>query len=278
MPTASGPVLAAWELGTPDGPPIVLLHGLTMTADQAFGGAPALARRGFRVIAFDARGHGRSTAAAGPGAYGYDLLSADLLAVMDAFEVERAALAGISMGAHTALRLALAEPRRAAGLAVISPAFDPDDHPKAEHVSEARSLSAGVREDGIGGFVAALQVPNGLAGKRAAISAAQALTRRRLAAHEDLVAIADAIESNLLSRPFERLAQLASIEVPALVVGSHDELDPRHPLALARAYAGALPDCRFECEEPGEMPLGWGGRRLTRLIGELAERAWGAPN
>ncbi len=273
-----GPALSAWESGPRDGPPVVLLHGLTMTGEGAFSRVSALERRGFRVVAFDARGHGRSGSAAGPAAYGYEQLAADLLAVMDEFEVERAVLAGVSLGAHTALRVALREPRRVAGLAVVSPAFDPARHPNEKSIAEAAELATAIREGGADGFVEAMRLPPALREDRAAIRASNALTRRRLAGHRDLAAIGDALEGAMRSRPFESLDELAEVEVPALVVGTHDELDPRHPLAVARAYRGALRGSSFACEEPGQMPLGWGGSRLTALVGDLAEAAHHPPN
>ena len=45
--------------------------------------------------------------------------------MLDALEIERAVLAGASMGAHTLLRFALEKPERVRGLVVITPAFDP---------------------------------------------------------------------------------------------------------------------------------------------------------
>jgi pimeloyl-ACP methyl ester carboxylesterase len=273
-----GPALAAWESGPRDGPPVVLLHGLTMTGEKAFSRVSALERRGFRVVAFDARGHGRSEPAAGPAEYGYEQLAADLLAVMDGLEVACGVLAGVSLGAHTALRVALREPDRVAGLAVVSPAFDPARHPNEESIAEAAELARAIRERGADGFVAAMRVPRGLREDRAAIRASNALTRRRLAGHRHLAAIGDALEGAMRSRPFERFDELAEITVPALVVGTHDELDPRHPLAVARAYSSALAGSRFACEEPGQMPLGWGGSRLTALVGDLAEAAHAATN
>src|SRR5918999_2180315 len=91
-------------------------------------GSKALHKRGHRVIAYDARGHGESEPAPSPDAYGYECLAADLLDVLDALDVERAVLAGASMGAHTALRLAVEEPDLVAGLCLITPAYDPDGH------------------------------------------------------------------------------------------------------------------------------------------------------
>src|SRR3981189_2819492 len=83
------------------GIPVVLLHGLTATRRYVVMGSRALERSGHRVVAYDARGHGRSPPAPAPAAYGYEELSADLAAVLDQLEIERAVLAGASMGAHT---------------------------------------------------------------------------------------------------------------------------------------------------------------------------------
>ena len=97
-----------------EGPAVVLLHGLTATRRYVVMGSRSLERSGHRVIAYDARGHGRSLPAVDPSAYEYADLSADLEAVMDASGVDRAVLAGASMGAHTLLALALARPERVA--------------------------------------------------------------------------------------------------------------------------------------------------------------------
>ena len=59
--TDDGVRLAGEQAGT--GPPIVLLHGLTATRRYVVMGSRALERACHRVVAYDARGHGRSTAA-----------------------------------------------------------------------------------------------------------------------------------------------------------------------------------------------------------------------
>src|SRR5688572_30360569 len=99
---SGGVTLSGEEAG--EGTAVVLLHGLTATRRYVVMGSKNLERGGHRVIAYDARGHGRS----GPGpAYGYEDLAADLLAVLDDRGLERAVLAGASMGAHTLTRFAL---------------------------------------------------------------------------------------------------------------------------------------------------------------------------
>src|SRR5690242_4621728 len=108
-----------------DGVPVVLLHGLTATRRYVVMGSRSLERSGHRVISYDARGHGRSSPAPERDAYAYDDLGHDLLGVLDDRGLERAVLAGASMGAHTLLWAALQAPERVAGLVVITPAYDP---------------------------------------------------------------------------------------------------------------------------------------------------------
>ena len=90
-----------------EGPAVVLAHGLTATRRYVVMGSSALQRGGHRVLAFDARGHGTSSPAATPEGYGYEELGADLEAVLDHAGLQRAVLAGASMGAHTLAWLAL---------------------------------------------------------------------------------------------------------------------------------------------------------------------------
>src|SRR3954470_1826884 len=101
----AGVTLAGEEAG--EGIPVVLLHGLTANRRYVVMGSRALERSGHRVVAYDARGHGHSSPGPEPPAYTYPDLAADLLAVLDDRGIERAVLAGASMGAHTIVRLAL---------------------------------------------------------------------------------------------------------------------------------------------------------------------------
>ena len=112
--SSHGVTLSGEQAG--DGPAIVLLHGLTATRRYVLMGSRLLERSGYRVVAYDARGHGLSTPAPDPKAYGYELLAEDLEAVLDALGLERALVAGASMGAHTAVRFALLHPERVTAL------------------------------------------------------------------------------------------------------------------------------------------------------------------
>jgi pimeloyl-ACP methyl ester carboxylesterase len=250
--------------------PIVLLHGLTATRRYVVMGSRSLQRSGHRVIAYDARGHGRSTPAPSPDRYGYDELSLDLEAVLDALGVGRAVLAGASMGAHTLLAFALRAPERVAGLVVVTPAYDGSDVDDPARLARWDALSAGLREGGIDGFVAAYGVPAVSPEYRDTVIK---VIRQRLSQHEHLEAVADALSAVPRSRPFPDVASLSSIALPTAIVASGDEADPGHPRAVGAAYAAAIGGAELIDDEPGHSPIAWQGSQLSRVIADVAARS-----
>jgi pimeloyl-ACP methyl ester carboxylesterase len=262
---SGGVRLAAQERG--EGLPVVLLHGLTATRRYVVMGSSALERSGHRVISYDARAHGHSSPAPAAEDYGYELLGADLEAVLDAFGVQRAVLAGASMGAHTSLWLALHRPERVGGLVVITPAYENATQDDPDRLARWDALAAGLRGGGIEGFIAAggeSRVPSKWR------KTVDKVIRQRFALHEHLDAVADALQAVPRSRPFGELGELGAITVPTLVVASDDEADPGHPQAVGEAYAAAIPGARLVTDEPGHSPIAWQGSQLSRLIAELA--------
>lgn len=262
-----GTRISAQQAG--EGTPIVLLHGLTATRRYVVMGSRLLERSGCTVVSYDARGHGRSAPAPSPDAYGYDLLASDLQDVLDALEIERATLAGASMGAHTIARFALERPARVAAVALITPAFDPDTQAR-DSFAGWDALARGLREGGVEGFVAAYDL-DGLP-ERWRETALTAL-RQRLSGHLHPEAVADALEAVPRSRPFERIDDLAGISAPALVIPSRDESDPGHPLAVGERWAHAIPGARLLVEEPGVSPIAWQGGQLSKALLELTATA-----
>lgn len=252
-----------------EGPPVVLLHGLTATRRYVVMGSRALERGGHRVIGYDARGHGSSSSAPEPGAYTYEDLGLDLLGVLDAAGVERAVLAGASMGAHTALWLALKHPDRVSGLVVITPGYDPENHDDPRRLERWDALANGLERGGVEGFVAAYGQPTVPERWRGTVLA---VIRQRMALHRHPEAVAHALRVVPRSRPFGDFAELDAIAVPVVVVASADEPDPGHPEALARAYANAIKSSRLVTDEPGKSPVAWQGSQLSRVIAELVAR------
>jgi pimeloyl-ACP methyl ester carboxylesterase len=266
----AGVTLAGEEAG--EGTPVVLLHGLTATRRYVVMGSRSLERSGHRVVAYDARGHGASTGPGDPDAYDYDDLVEDLRAVMDDRGIDRAVLVGASMGAHTAVRMALDHPERVAGLVIATPAFDPGED-RDEGLERWDALSEGLRSGGVDGFVEAYGDPQVPEQWKDTIDK---VLRQRLGAHEHPDAVADALHAVPRSRPFESWDELGEIAVPTVVVASRDDADPGHPYAIGERYAEAIPEAELRSEEPGSSPLAWQGGQLSKVISELAERAGAA--
>jgi non-heme chloroperoxidase len=101
------------EQGSRTGTPVIALHGVT---DSWRSFEPVLPHLppGLRVMALTQRGHGRSDKP--EGGYRPADFAADVAAFMDAMQIDRAVLVGHSMGSVNALRLAIDQPARVAGL------------------------------------------------------------------------------------------------------------------------------------------------------------------
>ena len=105
------------------GEPVILLHGGLGNGGNWGYQVPALVDSGRRVILIDSRGHGRSTRDARP--YTYELMASDVLAVMDALQVEKAAVVGWSDGACIALILGMRAPARISRVFFFACNMDP---------------------------------------------------------------------------------------------------------------------------------------------------------
>ncbi len=265
---AAGVELAGEEAG--EGIPVVLLHGLTATRRYVVMGSRSLERKGHRVVSYDARGHGRSGPAPSAEDYDYAALAADLRAVLDDRGIERAVLAGASMGAHTLTAFALAHPERAAALCIVTPAFDPDEHDDPRRLERWDRLSDGLRAAGVDGFLEAYGEPPVPERWRDTVCT---VLRQRLSAHEHPDAVADALRAVPRAPAFGAWEELAAVSVPVTVVADRDDADPEHPLAVGERYAEAIPGAELVVEQEGASPLAWQGGQLSKVIGRLATRA-----
>jgi pimeloyl-ACP methyl ester carboxylesterase len=109
-----------------DGPAIVLAHGLGGSA-RNFGPQMRALKDRHRVIRYDARGHARSDAPHEASAYTPATFVDDMGRVMDDANVTTAVVGGLSMGAGTSLRFALAHPERVRGLVLCAFPAGADD-------------------------------------------------------------------------------------------------------------------------------------------------------
>jgi pimeloyl-ACP methyl ester carboxylesterase len=200
-----------WYASYGTGSPVILLHGGLGHGGNWGYQVPALLARGRRVVLVDSRGHGRSTRDDRP--FTYELMAGDVLAVMDALHLEKAAVIGWSDGACVALVLATQVPSRISGVFFFACNMDPSgtkqlapspviDRCFTRHAKDYAKLSA--TPDRFQDFVAA-------------------------------------VSRMMETQPNYTAADLARVSVPVAIVQSeHDEfIKAEHAAYLARSIPGA---------------------------------------
>jgi pimeloyl-ACP methyl ester carboxylesterase len=211
------------------GPHVIVAHGAlgSVRFAEAFGlKASVLAARGLHVVAYDARGHGRSGYTTRPADYDKAALADDLVAVMDGLGLERASLCGTSMGATTALLLAQRRPERVEKLVLRSPA------PFGADMAGPRRMMHGLT-----GSYRVLGVPL-TARMISTMPGLDAPGRRRaLLRDQRRVAIVPALRG-FLAEPLSTDG-LDRIAAPALVLAHPG--DPLHPLRSGEILRARLP-------------------------------------
>jgi 3-oxoadipate enol-lactonase len=103
--------------GNETGSPVVLHHSLAMNL-TLWNELTAVLAPKYRVVRFDARGHGQTEATKAP--YTFETLAADVVALMDHVKVPRAHFVGLSMGGMVGQYLGLIYPQRFASLTLAS--------------------------------------------------------------------------------------------------------------------------------------------------------------
>lgn len=260
----SDPSLAIEDNGV--GPAIVLLHGLTATRRYVLQGSRHLLGRGYRLVGYDARGHGESGAPSDPGAYGYEVMVQDLDRLLDQKGLERPVLVGSSMGAHVATAFALRHPERVAALVQITPAYMGAGRRDPGELAHWDALAAALDEGDIQAFMDVSGTAELPERWREGVELG---IRQRLERHRDLHAVASALRVVPRSDAWPGLEPLRGLDVPTLVVASRDEVDGGHPMFIAEEYARLIPGARLVVEDEGSAPLAWQGSRLSRTIGDF---------
>jgi pimeloyl-ACP methyl ester carboxylesterase len=248
------------------GPPVVLLHGLSATRRNVVQGSRGLLRRGYRLIAYDARGHGASSPAP---SYTYPGLIDDLEAVLAELGLDRVALVGSSMGAATGMAFAMRHPERAAAVVQITPAYNGEARTGNVDDGAWDAMASGLEEGGVDAFVDVAQPADAAEGWK---QIAREAVRQRMERHEHPLEVAQALRQMPRSAAWDGLEALREVETPVLIVASRDEMDHLHPMAIAREYERLLPNAELVVEEEGKSPLAWQGARLSGVIADFFER------
>ncbi len=201
-----------WYTAYGAGPPVMLLHGGLGHGGNWGYQVPALISAGHRAVLIDSRGHGRSTRDLRP--FTYELMAADVVAVMDALCLERAAVVGWSDGACIALILAMKVPARIAGVFFFACNMDPSGAKQIPRPAPILDRCLG----------------------RHAKDYAQLS-----ATPDQFKAFAEAVGQMMKTQPNYSVRDMADIRVPVAIVQSELEefIRPEHADYLARSIPGA---------------------------------------
>lgn len=232
LASINGVRIAYAEGGIASAPAVVLHHPLA--TEMRFWDATVghLAKQ-YRVICFDARGHGHSETRVGP--YDFDTLALDVVALMDHLDISRAQFVGLSMGGMVAQVLGLAHPDRFTSLTVASAGSRTPEAMRGAWLGRIETVRAQGMESQVD------------------MSVARWLTEATRARHPELAARCAAM---IRATPVEGYAgwcaaiagldlldRLPDIGLPVAVIAGGE--DQAVPLAAAEAMAKALPNAQL---------------------------------
>jgi pimeloyl-ACP methyl ester carboxylesterase len=243
--------------GGGDGPAFVWAHGLTMsmaTEDAAPGLDLWRELRDWRIVRYDARGHGASRGPNDPAAYRWEQLARDQLALLDDLGVGSAVLAGASMGTATALWSTVLAPERVRALVLVIPptawATRPAQARTYRTMAGLVSLPLAARFLRL--VLRFAPTPPVLRGELAPLAQAMVHGALQLEPRRMAAIFRGAAESDL--PPPEQLAAAVG-ERPVLVLAWAG--DDAHPVSSAEALAGALADVELHVASTPAEVLAW---------------------
>jgi len=237
-----------------EGTPLVLLHGFPLD-HHLWDDVSPLLEDTFDLILPDLRGFGESTTVEAP--YTMDNYASDIAGLLDQLAIQKAAVAGHSMGGYVALAFARLYPERVSGLALVSSQVlaDPPDRKEGRYKS-----AADVAEKGIGGVVDAMT------SKFTADPRLQAVTRAMMEKQQPaayigaLKAMAERIDSTSL---------LSTFRFPVVIV--HGEADALIPIDRAREIKAAVPQSHYvELKGTGHVPMLEAAKETAEALKHLA--------
>jgi 3-oxoadipate enol-lactonase len=217
------------------GLPVVLLHGFPFSSAMWEPQLASLARAGYRAIAPDLRGHGRTPA--GDGLFTIEQFADDVLGLMESLNLGPVVLCGLSMGGYVALRAAEKAPQKLKALVLADSRAEADAN--QAKLLRAAAMKA-VAEKGVDAFaeefVKNLYSPSTLAAGSPCVAKILKIMKANpaLGVRGTLLALA--------ARP-DASEFLPKVKVPTLViVGEEDKITPP---ALSESMAKAIPGAKL---------------------------------
>jgi pimeloyl-ACP methyl ester carboxylesterase len=238
------------------GRPLILVHGLLLSQTMDRPLARDLAALGNRVVTVDLLGHGESERPRDMWRYSMRFFAQQVLALMDHLELEQAVVMGTSLGANTALEVALEAPERLRGMVIEMPVLD--NGLLASALTFTPILVALTFGEPVMKLVA---------------RGARAIPRRALPHYGNVLLDtlrqepgpgAAVLQGIFFGRVAPHRTERRTFQTPALVIGHRR--DPVHPFSDAGMLAEELPNGRLlEADSLVELRL-----RPERLTGEIA--------
>src|SRR2546429_3803546 len=243
--------------------PVILVHGLLLSQQMHWPLAEDLAGYGYRVITVDLLGHGESDRPRDMGLYSMQQFGQQVLALMDHLQLGEAVVMGTSLGANTALEIALAHPERLRGMVIEMPVLD-----------NALLWSA------LAFTPLLVSLTFGEPVMRVLARGARAVPRRLLPHYGNVML--DLVRQEpgpggavLQGLFFGRVAphrnERGTFQTPALILGHRR--DPVHPFSDAGHLAEELPNGRL-LEANSLLELRMSPERLTEEIASFLDEAW----
>jgi pimeloyl-ACP methyl ester carboxylesterase len=218
------------------GDAFVFMPGLSATMEDNLDAAAGLGGR-YRLVSFDPRGQGRSTAIIDGAAFTIEAMVGDMRAVMDALRIDRAVVGGISMGSAVAQAFTAAEPDRVKALVLVGPAYGDEPNWGADGF---RSIADGLEREApeqAMDYLLEVFVAGGWSPLRVAASG----PRIRMS---DPASLAMAFRNVADWVPFPEFEDdIRGIDAPVRVMTWPG--DPVHPDALAQRIAAACSDAKL---------------------------------
>ncbi len=219
---------------------VLLAHGLmgSIAHMARFAERPAdIAAKGLRVVAYDARGHGLSTHTKDRADYRWAELAEDMHGFIEGLGLVRPTVYGGSMGAGTAIMLALNHPDSLDKLILQSPPPFGDDLIPIAKTFGALATSFQFLGVPLTARLAALTA------RRRDLSSESAADLRRFLGSQRRASVVPAIRGVLLDKVQLPLDRFQEIEHPTLILTHPD--DPLHPLASGELLHARLPHAKL---------------------------------
>jgi 3-oxoadipate enol-lactonase len=242
---------------------IVLLAGFALSKSMWDEQTAALSAT-HRVVRPDLRGMGKSSAPNGP--YLMETLAADVASVLDACGIERATIAGHSLGGYVSLAFARMFTERVARLALVCSRIDADTPEAAQRRYDLvdRIEETGSIQPVVDAYLYQLLAPESAAQNPALVERVRKM----------LAQTPPAGAAEMLRGMAERVAAddiATDLEMPVLVIGG--SLDALIPAEKTREAVAAFPHGRLViCEGSGHMPMLEDPCRVTAALRELLEK------